>query len=275
MANGRLFIAARTLGNQPQQQRQPQQFVLAIQPHDGKVVWKTEVGTYREGQRFFFYSRTEQDPQPQLVSRGGALYVDTHVGILARLDIDSGELDWGYGYRTEPFQSAYRFFYYDEPQVPMAVGGPPLAMEGSFLVKGMKSSRISAFEPDRMKVLWDRPVTKSSRLLGAGERAVFLGGDEISALDLKTRALLWATRVPGGSLQGRVLVRPEGLWQLTSRGIYEIDPDTGTVRRIFRGADLGSVGGDLFLTGDLLLAVSNRTITAYPRWSGKETGSDE
>jgi hypothetical protein len=72
-----------------------------------------------------------------------------------------------------------------------------------------------------------------------------------------------------------VLVRPDGLWQLTSRGIYEIDPDTGAVRRIFRGADLGSVGGDLLLTDQLLLAVSNRTITAYPRGPGKEKPSDE
>jgi len=120
-------------------------------------------------------------------------------------------------------------------------------------------------------------VAKSSRLLGVGRRAVFLGGDEVSALDLETRTLLWATRVPGGSLQGRVLVRPEGLWQMTSRGIYEIDPDSGAVRRIFRGADLGAAGGDLLLTDDLLLAVSNRKITAYPRrpGNGKENRSHD
>ena len=274
VVDGKLYIAAKSLPDQ-QQQRQPQQFVLAIRPHDGKVLWKTEVGTFRQGQRFFFYNRAEQDPQPQLVHRGGAIYVDTHVGILARLDADSGELDWGYGYRTEQYQSAYRFFYFDEPQEAKAASAAPLWAGESFVVKGVQSSRVCAVEPDRMKVSWERPLAKASRLLGVGRRAVFVGGDEISALDLKTRTLLWATRVPGGSLQGRVLVRPEGLWQLTSRGIYEIDPDTGTVRRIFRGADLGSVGGDLLLTGDLLLAVSNRKITAYPRRPGKEIQSDE
>ncbi len=76
---------------------------------------------------------------------------------------------------------------------------------------------------------------------------------------------MWATRVPNGSMDGRVLVRPDGLWQLTPRGIYEIDPKSGDVRRIFRGKDLGSVGGDLLLTDAWLLAVSNRTISAYPR----------
>jgi hypothetical protein len=65
------------------------------------------------------------------------------------------------------------------------------------------------------------------------------------------------------------------LWQLTPRGIFEIDPDTGEVRRIFRGADLGSVGGDLLTTDDYVLAVSNRRITSYPRRPGKEKLSDE
>jgi outer membrane protein assembly factor BamB len=275
VADGKLFVAAKSLPDPQQQQRQPQQFVLAIQPHDGKVLWKTEVGAFREGQRYFYYNRVDQEPQPRLISRGGTIYVDTHQGILARLDAEGGELEWGYGYPTESYQSSLRFFYYDEPKEPMAAGGPPLRMEEAFLIKGMKSSKVSAIEPDRMKALWERPVARSSRLLGVGRRAVFLGGDEISALDLKTRTLLWATRVPGASLQARALVRPDGLWQLTPRGIYEIDPDNGAVRRIFRGADLGSAGGDLLLADDLLLAVSNRTITAYPRGPAKEKRSHE
>ena len=41
--------------NPQQQQGLPQQFVLAIQPHDGKVLWKTEVGTFRQGQQMYFY----------------------------------------------------------------------------------------------------------------------------------------------------------------------------------------------------------------------------
>src|SRR5262249_24933174 len=126
-------------------------------------------------------------------------------------------------------------------------------------------SRLYAVDPNRMKVLWERPITKASRLLGVDGRAIYLGGPELSALDLKTRTLSWATRLPNGSLEGRVLVRPDGLWQLTPRGIFEIDPRSGEVRRIFRGKDLGVAGGDLLLTDRWLLAISNRSITAYPR----------
>jgi outer membrane protein assembly factor BamB len=264
LADGKLFIAAKSQMNPMQQQGLPHQFVLAIQPHDGKVLWKTEVGTFRQGQQYYYYYMPDTSPQPRLVYRAGAIYLDTHVGVLARLDTESGAFDWGYGYKTAPFQSGYRFYYYMQ-QEPQAVGGPPLQTGEAFLVKGTQSERLYAVEPNKMKVLWERPITKTSRLLGVDDNAVYLGGDELSAVDLKTRKLLWATRVPNGSMDGRVLVRPDGLWQLTSRGIYEIDPKSGDVRRIFRGKDLGAVGGDLLLTDRWLLAVSNRTISAYPR----------
>ncbi len=148
---------------------------------------------------------------------------------------------------------------------PTTASAPPLRLDDALLVKGAQSDQIEAVDPNRMKVLWERPISKSSRVLGTDGRVVFFGGPEISAMDLKTKELLWATRIPGGSLESRVLVRPEGIWQLTPRGIFEIDPKSGSVRRIFRGDDLGAAGGDLYLTDRWLLSVSNRTISAYPR----------
>jgi outer membrane protein assembly factor BamB len=271
LADGKLFLAAKTQANPQMQRGLPQQLLLAIQPHDGKLLWKTEIGTFRQQQQFFFYyGARDPAPQPRLVYRAGAIYIETHVGVFARLDADSGTLDWGYAYRTEPFQGQSRFFfYYGQQSEPTATPSQPLQSGDGFLIKGMQSSRLYAIEPNRMKVLWERPISKYSRLLGASDRTVFLGGQEISALDLAKRNLMWATRLPSGSLAGHVLVRADGIWQLTPRGIFEIDPGTGDVRRIFRGSDLGAGEGDLFLTDRLLLAVSSRTITAYPRTGTK------
>ena len=245
----------------------PKQFVLAIRPTDGKILWKTEVGTFRQGpQLYYYYMQKDSNPQPRLLLHAGAIYVDTHAGVLARLDVDSGSLDWGYGYRTDAVQGQDRFFFYNMPQAdPTTASAPPLRLDDTLLVKGAQSDQIEAVDPNRMKVLWERPISKSSRLLGSDGRVVFLGGPEISAMDLKTKELLWATRIPGGSLESRVLVRPDGIWQLTPRGVFEIDPKSGSVRRIFRGDDLGAVGGDLYLTDRWLISVSNHTITAYPR----------
>ncbi len=266
LADGKLFIAARTQANPQQGQNLPQQFVLAIQPHDGKLIWKTEVATSRQGRpMYMYYNLRDTTPQPRLIYSGGAIYIDTHLGVLARLDAESGNLEWGYGYKTDPFKGQTYFFYGYEPTEPQAAGSAPLAMSEAFLIKGMQSERLYAVDFNRMKVLWDRPITKSSRLLGVDDHAVYFGGAELSALDLRSRQLLWATRLPGGSLEGHVLVRPDGLWQLTPRGIFEIDPKSGEVRRIFRGKDLGASWGDLSLTDRWLLAISNRTISAYPR----------
>lgn len=271
LAEGKLFIAAKTGPNRQMMgmQRPPQQYALAIRPYDGKIFWKTEIGSFRQGERYYYYAYMKDDaPQPRLVYRSGAIYVDTNVGILGRLDGETGTLDWGFGYKTESFSAnSWMFYYYNRPE-PGAGPGVPISIGSSMLVKGIQSDRLTAIDPDRMKVLWDRPIAKKSRVLGVvGDRMV-LGGTELSAVDLNTRVMRWSTHLPGGSLDCRVLVRPDGIWQLTPRGIFEVDPASGEVRRIFRGKDLGSAGGDLVLTDRWLISISNRTITAYPRWGG-------
>jgi outer membrane protein assembly factor BamB len=258
-----LYVVGKTPMNQ--QQGQPRQYVLAVRALDGKLLWKVEIGIFRQMQQMsFFYGMPDDSPQPTLFKHAGSIYVDTHVGVLARLDAESGELDWGYGYQTAPVEGSRFFFYRMRQHTELSASSVPLRAGDALILKGAKSGRIHALDSDRMKTLWDRPIAESARLLGADDQAVFLGGPEISALDLRTRKMLWATRLPGGSGDGKILVRTGGIWQLTPRGIFEVDPRSGTVRKIFRGSDTGSLGGDLYLTERLLLAVTNRAISAYP-----------
>jgi outer membrane protein assembly factor BamB len=278
LARGTIYLAGKSgasmgMGWGMGGDNQARQHVLAIRPHDGKVLWKTEVGIFREGPRYYYYGMPENNPQPRLAYRAGSLYLDTHQGVLARLDADSGTLEWGYGYQTDPVQMQGRFIFFFGMQNPFgstaSAPSTPVAVGDALLVKGANSDRLCAIDPDRVKVLWERPMAKSARLLGADEQTVFLGGPELSALDLKTKGLRWSTPLPGGSEEARVLVRPDGLWQLTPRGVFEVDPQSGGIRKIFRGDDAGSVGGDLVLTDRWVLAVSNKTIAAYPRGPAK------
>lgn len=266
-----IYMCGKTSRMVPQQrQGQGRQSVLAIRVRDGKLLWSTEVGVLREGQRYYYYGMPDQSASPRLLHRAGAVYVDTHQGVLARLDAETGELDWGYGYATEGVQSGYagRLIVINGmltmDTANKGSGSQPFFSDKALYLKGDQSDRIGVLDPDQMTRLWERPIERSARLLGAGDGVIYLGGPELSALDQKTRELKWATRLPGGSADGRVLVRPDGLWQLTPRGIFEIDPATGQVRRIFRGDDMGSEGGDLFLSDRLLLAVTNQTISSYP-----------
>lgn len=258
-----LFVAAESQQNQPL----PGQWILAIRPHDGKLMWKTEVGSFRQNrQQYYYYGARQTTPRPRLLLDAGTLYVDTQIGVLARLDADSGTLEWGFGYQTEPTQGN-RYVVYNRVSEPATEGGGPIPLgDDALLVKGAQSSRLYAVDPNRMKLQWERAIGKSARPLGALDGAIILGGDELGSLDVQTRNLSWAARLPGGSGSGAVLVRPDGVRQLTPRGVFEVDPTTGDIRTIFRGADLGAAsGGDLILTADQLLTVSNRAITAYPR----------
>jgi outer membrane protein assembly factor BamB len=213
----------------------------------------------------------DNSPQPRLTYRSGSVYIDTHLGVLARLDAESGDLSWGFAYPTEPIKGQSIFFFRYQPAEPTPVGAPPMPIGEALLIKGAKADHVCVIDPDRMKVVWDRPIARSARLLGFDDQAVYLGGPDLGALDRQTRALRWSTPMPGGSEELRALVRPDGLWQLTHRGIYEVDPKSGRVRRIFRGEDPGASGGDLVLTDRWLLAISNRSISAYPRG---EAGGD-
>ena len=84
---GKLFIPAKGQGN-PQQQGMPQQLVLAIQPHDGKVLWKTEIGSFRQNQMYNRWGGYMQsDTQPRLIYPLGLdLYRDSlgHSGAARR-----------------------------------------------------------------------------------------------------------------------------------------------------------------------------------------------
>src|SRR5205807_2533946 len=149
----------------------------------------------------------DQGAGPRLLYRAGVLYIDTQQGVFARLDADSGSVDWGYGYKTDPVQGQGRFFFWNgmPQQEPAGSGSEPVYFGEACLIKGAQSARLFALEPNRMKFLWERPISKASRLLGTSERTVFLGGPEISALDLQGRQLLWSTPLPRGSMEGRVL----------------------------------------------------------------------
>ena len=48
------------------------------------------------------------------------------------------------------------------------------------------------------------PIGKATtRLIGIDDTALYLGGPELAALDLKTRSLRWTAPVPGGCYDGR------------------------------------------------------------------------
>ncbi len=159
LAAGRIFIPATGPGDPRQGQGGMQQLVLALQPHDGKVIWKSEVGLLRQDNRFMWYNYGgQQSAQPRLVYRAGAIFVETHQGVFARLDADSGAPDWGFAYQTDAVMGQNRFFWggYMPAMEPSPTASLPISSGETFLLKGLQSSRLNALDPNRMKVIWER-----------------------------------------------------------------------------------------------------------------------
>jgi outer membrane protein assembly factor BamB len=234
--------------------------VLCLNAADGKLLWNTKVGAYKNDPRQQYSYSTNRTTIPSLLLAGGSLYIDTHAGSLVQMSPTTGEIAWGMNYDSE-MPSTDR--YYNQPPEQFTAGAP-LMMNGALYFKGMRSRRLYAVDPAGPKVLWSRPVAMNAVLSGVDRERIYLGGPEISAYDLKTQQLLWSKHVPEGTSWIHPLMTEDRIFQFTPRGIYEIDKQSGDIVRLFRGADMDSLGGNLLLTPKALVAISNLAITAYP-----------
>jgi outer membrane protein assembly factor BamB len=162
-------------------------------------------------------------------------------------------------YESPPTATGYNYNYIPPRR---GVSGP-LVAGGLIFAKGMSSPRLLGIAGDGPKVVWNRPVADSAVLLAADDERVYLGGEELTAYSLKTQELLWATQLPRSANWSVPLVTKTRIYQFTSRGVCEVDKATGDIVSIFRGGDLESLGGSLFVAPGRLVTVSNVGITAY------------
>lgn len=232
--------------------------LLALGAKDGKLQKTITLGNYAVDQNQVYGDRVAQ---PTLLMNGDRLYVDTHGGALVSLQPRSGTIDWGTLYDTATPSTGY---YYDYQPPQLGISGP-LRAGGLLFTKGMRSTRLLGLQAEGPTLAWNRPVSKTAVLIGADDERLYLGGEELTAYSLKTKELLWATQLPRAAGWSVPLLTQHRIYQFTSRGICEVDTATGEVLKIFRGADLDSFGGTMFLTPQSIVTVSNLAVTAYPR----------
>ena len=232
--------------------------VLVLNAKDGKLIKNITVGNYAVDQNQVYGDRTAQ---PTFLMNRDRLVIDTHGGALVSIQPRTGTLDWGTLYESPAPMTGY---YYDYQPPALGMSGP-IRAGGLLFTKGMRSTRLLGLQADVPTLAWSRPVSKAAVIVGADNDRIYLGGEELTAYSLKTKELLWATQLPRSAAWCWPLLTKNRLYQFTSRGICEVDTGSGEVLRIFRGADLDSFGGTMFLTPTAVVTVSNLAITAYPR----------
>lgn len=245
-------------------------YAVALKAEDGKLLWSTHLGTYQADPSQLWYQRGSH---PYVVAHNSRVYVETSAGAIVELDPATGAVNWALPYESEVAStpSAWGWWGYS-PEQKLVTSAAPLLVGGRLYFKGMRSQRLYVLDLGGPRILWKRPVNQSSMLVGIDEQRVYLGGEDLAAIDLGTQRLVWAARLPRGTSWVRPVLTATRLYQFTSRGVFELDKLTGDKVRLFRGGDLDSLGGTVCVQEGLLLTVSNVAVTAYRLGSAETAG---
>jgi outer membrane protein assembly factor BamB len=231
--------------------------LLVLEARSGKLQKTISVGDYMVDQN---QVAIDTCAQPAMVWHDDRLYLDTNAGALVSIDPTAALVEWAVQYESPPPTIGHHYNYVP----PQSGASRPIFVGGALFSKGMRSPRLLGLSVAGPKTLWNRPVAPGATLVGADERCLYLGGEELTAYDRQTQKLLWATQLPRSARWSMPRLTQNRIYQFTSRGVCEIDKASGEILRIFRGDDLDSFGGHLFVTPQTLVTVSNEGIVAYP-----------
>ena len=145
--------------------------------------------------------------------------------------------------------------------------------DGMLYLKDGGARLLYALDPAEPAVQWKRPLSGDESIVAIDGHVAYLLGRELSALDLKSRKLLWSTKIPGENLTLRPLVCTGHIFVPTARGVFDLDPANGDTHGCFRGADRDSRTSRLMVAGDKLIAISDVAVTAYQIERAKSTHS--
>jgi outer membrane protein assembly factor BamB len=235
--------------------------LVAIDTENGHVRWKLELGTpqMNNGRGQYDYGG------PRVLSAGGMLLVATNNGALLAVNPASRRIEWALEHDTRPPGNQNQRFWMNGVMVSTTLEGLPTLLEdqGIFYLKDAAGRLLYALDPVAPAVNWKRPLTAEESIAAIDGQIAYIVGQELSALDLKSRKLLWSTKLPAQTNPPVPLICPDHIYVPTARGIFDLDPKNGDVQRVFRGADRDSSGGKLILAGDKLIYVSDTAVTAY------------
>lgn len=238
--------------------------LIALGLADGSVRWQLSLGTFQAANNP--WSGQQMIPAPALLVLDHTLYALTDNGAVVAVDLAAQRVLWVYKY-PPPLDAV-------QPRNPWGSDGrnhlnlharpTMIYRDGVLYFKETDSPALYALDVTKRELLWKRPVPEEAVLAGFDEECFYLMAQELEAIDRRTRGLRWSVSLPVAAGGLGVVIGDDRLATFTSRGIFELSKQNGDVVRIFRGADMTSLGGASFVLDGKYVTISNQAITAYP-----------
>jgi hypothetical protein len=200
---------------------------------------------------------------PAMLESGGMLFIATNNGALIAVNTAQHRVEWAFRHDTKYIDVTRGWWGYVMPTFEM----PPTLMmhEGALYVKDSGGRMIYALDPSGPSVKWKRVAEPEEMMLSIEGHTAYLLGHYLSSVDMKTGVLNWSPKLPVLRSNIEPLETLGHVYVSTDRGIVDIDKhrQLGDPPKIFRGADHEGSGGRLMMTGDKLICVTDRAVTAY------------
>lgn len=237
--------------------------LLAMSADKGKLTWSVPLGTPQVG---VDYRGISQGPSPALLYHAGMIYVVTNNGAVLAVNLAGRRVDWAFSCEPPPIMSGYVMFIPNNVRrMPVKTPGAAFIRDSVLYFKESGGYVLYALDLAGPSLKWKRAADPSDTIAGFGPGSLYTVGESVSSIDLATRAMRWSTSLPTETGMLRPILGGDRLYVFSGRGVMQIDTANGDpAGRPFRGADLESLGGALYRTGDRLVSVSNLAVTAYP-----------
>lgn len=224
---------------------------------DGSEVGSVELGQASKGPRV----QSPAELSPRLAMGQSHLVVQTNNGALIAIDPNDLAIAWAYTQKIRPSAMAtmrHRGFSFN--QALSRHTGEVVAIDGTVIAKDTRTNRVVAFREYDAALLWSAPCDGDATVVHYDDERVYVLGEELVALDLKTGQRVWWTPHAGTASGTPVFTEGAALIAGNHR-LCRIDLTTGKLTDYRE--DLAGTRA-LHVVGDRLVGVGIDRLTAIP-----------